>query len=336
MPNADPYPLILRPILKPKVWGGRRLEALGKALPDDGPIGESWELADLGSTSASGGGGDAARSVIANGPLAGKALHDAMDLWGHDMMGDVQPTTSGDFPLLVKYLDAREHLSVQVHPSPEYAAAHAGAHLKTESWYIVDAEPGAELFVGFKPGVTRGDLEGAIRSGTVPSIMRSIPAIPGECHTLPSGTVHALGAGVLVAEVQRPSDTTFRVYDWTNEYNRPDRELHIEQALACASFDAPPAPVAVAGARTEIAATAFYRMTVLRAHCEAVDLPQTTGPLVVMLPRTMGAGLASRSGRFEEIALQRGQTAVIPACLTSDTILRAGPNTDAVVTILSR
>lgn len=331
MPNADPYPLILRPILKPKVWGGRRLEALGKALPDDGPIGESWELADLGSTSASGGGGDAARSVIASGPLAGRALHDAMDLWGHDMMGDVQPTTSGDFPLLVKYLDAREHLSVQVHPSPEYAAAHAGAHLKTESWYIVDAEPGSELFVGFKDGVTRGDLEAAIRSGTVPSIMRSIPAIPGECHTLPSGTVHALGAGVLVAEVQTPSDTTFRVYDWTNEYDRPDRELHIEQALACASFDSPPEPVAADGDSTEIASTEFYRMTALKAHCAAVDLPRSNGPLVVMLPRTMGAGLASRSGRFEEVTLQRGQTAVFPAVLDGDVVLRAGPNTMAVI-----
>ncbi|MFK7885100.1 MAG: type I phosphomannose isomerase catalytic subunit [Phycisphaerales bacterium] len=328
--TVDPYPLVLQPLLKPKVWGGRRLQSLGKSMPDDGPIGESWELADLGSTNASGGGGDAARSTIANGPLAGTTLHDAMDLWGHDMMGDAQPTPSGDFPLLVKYLDAREHLSLQVHPSPEFAAVHPGAHLKTESWYIVDAEPGSELFVGFQTGVTRDDLEAAIRSGTVPSIMRSIPAIPGECHTLPSGTVHALGAGVLVAEVQTPSDTTFRVYDWTNEYDRPDRELHIEQALACASFEMPPTPIATEGARTQVSATEFYRVTSIKAHCEAVDLPSSAGPLVVMLPQTMGAALASRSGSFEEVSLGQGQTSVIPASITDDVVLRAGPNTLAV------
>lgn len=332
--TAEPYPLILEPILKPKVWGGRRLASLGKALPADQPIGESWELADLGSTSASGGGGDAARSRIANGALAGKTLHDAMNLWGTDMMGDAKPTPTGGFPLLVKYLDASEHLSVQVHPSPEYAAAHPDAHLKTESWYIVDAEAGAELFVGFKDGVTKGDLEAAIRSGTVPSIMRSIPAIPGECHTLPSGTVHALGAGVLVAEVQTPSDTTFRVYDWTNEYDRPERELHIEQALACASFEVPPTPITAEGSRTQVATTEFYRMTAIKAHCEAVDLPESNGPLVVMLPRTMGAGIASRSGRFEEISQGQGQTTIIPASIADDATLRAGPNTHAIVTSL--
>jgi len=330
--TAEPYPLVLEPILKPKVWGGRRLESLGKALPPTEPIGESWELADLGSTSASGGGGDAARSTISNGALAGKTLHDAVGLWGTDLMGDVATTPSGDFPLLVKYLDAREHLSVQVHPSPAYAAAHPGAHLKTESWYIVDSEPGAELFVGFKVGVTKDDLESAIRNGTVPAIMRSIPAVPGECHTLPSGTVHALGAGVLVAEVQTPSDTTFRVYDWTNEYDRPERELHIEQALACASFDAPPAPVTADGSRTEVASTEFYNMSTIRASCEAVDLAQVNdGPMVVMLPKTTGAALASRSGRFEELTLERGQTAIVPACLGGDTNLRAGPGTVAVI-----
>lgn len=227
-----PSPLILTPILKPKVWGGRRLEGLGKALPPGEAIGESWELADLGSTSASGGGGDAARSVIASGPLAGKTLHDAMGMWGAGLLGDARATPGGDFPLLVKYLDAREHLSVQVHPSPEYAAAHTGAHLKTESWYIVAAEPGAELFIGFKPGVTRDDLAKAITDGTVPGLMRAVPAVVGACHTLPSGTVHALGAGVLVAEVQTPSDTTFRVFDW----GRKGRELHIEQAMACIDF----------------------------------------------------------------------------------------------------
>ena len=145
-------------------------------------------------------------------------------------------TPAGGFPLLVKYLDAREHLSVQVHPSPDYAKSHEGAHLKTESWLILDADEGAMLYKGLKPGTSGADLQRAIESGTVPDLLIAEPAVVGQCHTLPSGTVHALGAGVLVAEVQTPSDTTFRVYDWAKEYGRDGRELHIDQALECADL----------------------------------------------------------------------------------------------------
>ena len=326
----DPCPLPLEPILMPKVWGGRRLASLGKRLPEGANIGESWELADLGATSASGGGGDAARSTIADGPMKGRTLHDALAAWGADLLGDAKPSESGGFPLLVKYLDAREHLSVQVHPSPAYATAHLDAHLKTESWLIVDAEPGAELFIGFKPGVTRDDLGAAIQAGTVPSLMRSRPAVPGECHTLPSGTVHALGAGVLVAEVQTPSDTTFRVYDWTREYDRPERELHIEPALACASFEEPPAPLAASGERSVVARTEFYTMEVVRAHCKAVPVGGA-GPVVVMVTRSMGAGIASRTNAWAEVALRAGQTCLIPAACAADAILRCGPDTEMVL-----
>lgn len=125
-----PYPLVFEPALMSKVWGGDRLSAFGKRISAGATIGESWEVADLGSTSASGAGGGGVRSVIANGPLRGKTLHDAIDLWGGDLLGDAKPAAGGGFPLLVKFLDARENLSVQVHPSPAYAAANPGANLK--------------------------------------------------------------------------------------------------------------------------------------------------------------------------------------------------------------
>lgn len=327
-----PCPLPLEPILLPKVWGGRRLSDLGKPLPPDTMIGESWELADLASTSVSGGGGDAARSVVATGPMRGRTLHHALAEWGTDLLGDARPTADGSFPLLVKYLDAREHLSIQVHPSIDYARQHGESHLKTESWLVIDAEPGAELFIGLKPGATRSDLEHALSDGTVPAIMRSRPAVPGECHTLPSGTVHALGAGVLVAEVQTPSDTTFRLYDWNREYNRPDRALHITPGLICADFDDPPPAVAPGGERRVMADTPYYSIESVRASCKAIDLAHDgSGPVVVMLPRTMGAAIASRSGRFPEVELQRGRTCLVPACLASDSVLRCGPDTEAVV-----
>jgi mannose-6-phosphate isomerase len=252
-----------------KVWGGRRIEGY-KSLPAGKQIGESWELADLGATSASGAGGGEARSVISNGPLKGKTLSNALGMWGDGLLpamkllkppaGEAQvpavpqpaaegappapppPAAAGAFPLLIKFLDASDNLSVQVHPSAEYAKNNPGAHLKTECWYIMQAEPGSKIYKGLRPGVTREKFEAAARANdpTIVDMLGAIPATVGDCHYLPSGTPHALGKGVVVAEVQTPSDTTFRVYDW----GREGRELHIDQALACINFGGQQPPVA--------------------------------------------------------------------------------------------
>lgn len=231
------YPLILEPIYKEKVWGGRTLEKLGRTLPGgpDTPIGESWELADLAQTSVSGGGGGAERSVIANGSLAGKTLADVIQTYGPDVLGDVQLTDDGGFPVLLKFLDAGQHLSVQVHPSADYAAKHDDAFLKSEAWYILAAAPGSVIYKGVKPGTAPEQFRQAIDDDTVENLMIAVPVKPGDCHYLPSGTCHALGAGVMVAEVQTPSDTTFRVYDW----GRTGRELHVDQAMQCIEFGPP-------------------------------------------------------------------------------------------------
>ncbi|WP_428389555.1 type I phosphomannose isomerase catalytic subunit [Mucisphaera sp.] len=228
------YPLRFDPIYKEKVWGGRTLARLGRNLPgsDDTPIGESWELADLAQTSASGGGGNPEHSIIANGPLQGRAINDIIHDYGSELMGSVAPSTEAGLPLLIKFLDARENLSVQVHPSPSYAAQHPDAHLKSEAWYVLDAEPGAAIYKGVVEGTTPERLRQAIEQNHVEDLMIKVPVKPGDCHYLPSGTCHALGQGVLVAEVQTPSDTTFRVYDW----GRTNRELHIDQALDCIHY----------------------------------------------------------------------------------------------------
>ena len=352
---SNPYPLILEPILKPKVWGGRRLAEYGKHLPADESTGESWELADLASTSASGGGGDSAHSTITNGDLQGKTIRDAIEQWGSDLLGDATLSPEGAFPLLVKYLDAREHLSIQVHPSPEYAKEHADAHLKTESWFILDAQPDADgnppvIYKGFKEGITADVLKSAIENGTVPEIMRTEHAVPGHCHTLPSGTVHALGAGVLVAEIQTPSDTTFRVYDWAKEYSRAGRELHIDQAVECASFEQPSVaehaeayladdmatmsamPPRIGSTRRRVATTNFYTIDIVSASCEAVPLvakdDDRNTPIVVMLLKTMGASVATKDAEYQ---LETGQTVLIPASIAKECSLRAGPGTEAVI-----
>lgn len=323
MSGIEPYPLVLRPIYFEKVWGGRALEKLGKAIPGQ-KIGESWECADMGATSASGAGGGAARSTIENGPLAGKTIADAAALWGTRMMAGHPMSPTGGFPLLVKFLDACENLSVQVHPSPAYAKITPGANLKTECWYILHAEPGAVIYKGLKPGVTPQAFTAHIKDNTVASDMLAVPAVPGECHNLPSGTVHALGAGVLVAEVQTPSDTTYRVFDW----GRAGRELHIEQAMACIDFvnPAPPATrLAPGSSSARLVTTEFFTLDEHAVSAgDALSIGDDTSPAVVVL-LSGSAEIGDLLASGERVKLQTGQTCVVPAFNAAWDSIIAGP-----------
>lgn len=332
---SEPYPLVFQPILLEKVWGGRRLGGLGKPLEEGKLFGESWEVADLGATAESGGGGGARRSVIANGAFAGKTIHAALRQWNEGMLGLAQPASDGGFPLLIKFLDARQHLSVQVHPTPAYAAEHSDAALKTECWYVLAAETGERgeepvIFKGFLPGVTMDDFREAISAGTVPELLNSVPAVPGEMHEIPSGTVHALGAGVLVAEVQTPSDTTFRVFDWIQRYNRKVRELHVREALDSTLLDEAPAAAVIEG-DGQLLRNEHFVVNQLRAHCEEKVFTRPNTCSVLILTQTMGASLASKGGKFAEMALDAGKTVVIPAACAEDVVLRGGPGTRALV-----
>ena len=222
-------PLLMRPVLAEKPWGGRKLGDFGKQLPDHATVGESWEVADLPADAVT----TVAepRSRVASGPYAGSSLRELIDRWGADLLGSVTPTAEGDFPLLVKLLDAREHLSIQVHPDASYVADHPEARLKAESWYVIDAAPDSHLYLGLRQGVTREDIASRIGTAGIVGLLDVVPATAGDFHHLPAGLVHALGAGVLVAEVQTPSDTTFRIYDWEDRYDRPNRAMHGAEAL---------------------------------------------------------------------------------------------------------
>lgn len=301
-------PLLFQPILKEKVWGGQRLRALGKPAPARARIGESWEIADLSSTDPGGGGGAAAHSVIASGPLEGRSLRDAIDLWGADLLGQASAAPEGGFPLLVKFLDAAENLSVQVHPSAAYAAAHPEAHLKTEAWFVMRADPGAVIYKGLARSASREALRAAAQDGSIVELLRAVPARPGDCHNLPSGIVHALGAGVMVAEVQTPSDTTFRLYDW----GRTGRTLHIDQAVECAILDAdnaPPARHDGAGRSGLVETDAF---TIEHARLSAgQSLPPASAQRCCVWMVVEGAG-ALRAPDFEA-NMPAGATALIPA-----------------------
>ncbi|MFG0331537.1 MAG: type I phosphomannose isomerase catalytic subunit [Phycisphaerales bacterium] len=224
------YPLKFEPVFKEKVWGGRRIADLSRDLPgtETTRIGESWELCDF----------DDARSVVANGPLAGRTLHEIIREHRDAMLGSLELDASGDFPLLVKYLDAREPLSIQVHPNPEQCRGNSAARPKSEAWYILEADPDAVIYRGIRPGVSAEELRRRVESGDAEAIIAALVAEkvkPDQLYYLPAGTLHALGAGVVVAEVQTPSDTTYRLWDWNRDTGR---ELHIDEALRCVDFDA--------------------------------------------------------------------------------------------------
>ncbi|HEX3856801.1 MAG TPA: type I phosphomannose isomerase catalytic subunit [Verrucomicrobiae bacterium] len=222
------YPLTFHPIFKERIWGGREIEKLyGKKLPAGKVIGESWEISDRP--------GD--ESVIANGEFAGKNLRWLMENHARELLGDAKPASENRFPLLIKILDAREKLSLQVHP-PASKAAELKGEPKTEMWFIADAAPGAELYVGLKRGVTRAEFEKKISDGSVADCFHRVPVREGDTMFLPSGRVHAIGDGLVIFEIQQNSDTTYRVFDWNRVgLDGKPRELHIAQSLASIDFN---------------------------------------------------------------------------------------------------
>jgi mannose-6-phosphate isomerase len=300
------YPLTFRPIFKQRVWGGRELERLyHKPLPPGVPIGESWEISDRPDDV----------SVVANGPLAGKDLRWLMEQHAADLLGDAQPQ-GGRFPLLVKILDAQERLSLQVHP-PAAAASALGGEPKTEMWYVAKAAPGAELYVGLNRSVTRAEFERRVQDGTVAGCFHRVRVQAGDAMFLPSGRVHALGAGLVVFEIQQNSDTTYRVFDWNRlGLDGKSRQLHIPQSLASIDFsDFEPSPVPAGVARNGLQQG---RLLVSDPLFTVVAHEASEGATVALRPKKMQI-IALLGGHVQvcdgagELPLAAGQFCLIPA-----------------------
>lgn len=309
----DVYPLIFEPIFKPKIWGGRNLaRLLNKRLPGDGPIGESWEAADL----------EDDQSLVANGPVRGSALGQLMAEWGTDLVGGA-PLVENRFPLLIKFLDANETLSVQVHPDKSMAKRLGGrVRVKNEAWYIVEAVQDGFIYRGVREGVDAAALRRAIDNKQVESVLNRVPVGKGHCYYLPSGTLHALGAGVVVAEVQTPSDITYRVYDWDRldaSTGRP-RDLHLAEALQCISYETG----AIQGEKPEHMASVWASVTSL-VRCpsftiervrmsEGIDQEISHQELVVWIVLE-GRGRVVCKSAASPVEFGLGDTVVLPAAL---------------------
>ncbi len=213
----DLYPMLIRPRYVERIWGGDGLAArLGKPAPRDQTVGESWEIYD--------------ENTVANGVYAGKTIGELRGVMGKSLMGHVP--TNHVFPLLTKLIDAREALSVQVHPDDALAQRlERQPNGKTECWYVIDAKPGAELTYGFSRDSNPDEYERLVKDGRLDQILRQLPVKAGDVLYIPAGTVHAIGAGIIVYELQQTSDVTYRIYDW----NRKDaqgqpRDLHVDKA----------------------------------------------------------------------------------------------------------
>ena len=228
---ANLYPMRLRPLLQDYLWGGTRLEALlSKTIPAGEKRAESWEVVDH----------PDGQSIVENGPLAGEKLGDLAKQHSEELYGNGR--SFDRFPLLLKYLDANKTLSVQVHPNDSQGAKLTPPDLgKTEAWLVVAAEPGSKIYAGLKEGVDEEQLASALESGTCDACLHVIEPKPGDCVFIPAGTVHALGEGLVIAEIQQASNTTFRLFDW----NRVDKDgkarpLHIAESLGVTDFQRGP------------------------------------------------------------------------------------------------
>lgn len=316
-------PLRFAPVYKERVWGGRALaDAFGRTLPP-GLIGESWEVTDR----------PEGVSRVTGGPLDGVTLRELMERQPRELLGDAAPAAGGRFPLLVKILDAQDVLSLQVHP-PAHLAAQLGGEPKTEMWYVAQAAPGAHLFAGLRRGVTREEFARRAQDGSVAECFHRLDVRPGDAMFLRSGRVHALGAGLLIFEIQQNSDTTYRVFDWNRVGldGRP-RDLHPGQSLASIDFE-DFEPALQPGAWRDAGAVRERPL----ASCELFDVRLVTWPAParheISFTRPQVLGVTAGHIRVESaagaLALAPGDFALLPAGLGAAT-LAAGPDAGLLV-----
>jgi len=301
-------PLSFTPLLKQIRWGGRKLGSLlNKPIGAADDYAESWEIADH----------DSGQSLVAGGPFAGTSLRELIGSHGTELLGCQADMTQ--FPLLIKFLDANDWLSLQVHPNDTQALKwNPQEKGKTEAWIIVDAEPDSQICAGLKHGVTRDDFQRHLQDGTVEQTLHLISAVPGDCIYVPAQTVHAIGPGIVLAEVQQQSNLTFRLHDWgrVGADGKP-REIHVEESLACIDFERGPVnpvvPVELLSGDHQCEELVRCDYFVIRRHhsVNAFDLkPQGRFRIVMVLDGS--TELRTESGT---LTLAKGETVLLPASL---------------------
>jgi mannose-6-phosphate isomerase len=289
-------------IYQERVWGGRALaDSFGRTLPAGRVIGESWEIVDR----------PEAQSRVRQGPQAGKSLRELIEAYGADIMGPRWPV-SRRFPILVKWLDCRERLSLQVHPPAAQAPA-LGGEPKTENWFIARAAPGAALIVGLRAGVERAEFERALDAGVLEKCVNRFPVAAGDSVLVESGTVHAIDGGNLILEIQQNSDTTYRVYDWGRVgLDGKPRPMHRREALASILWNQPVPPVvrdaSVAAVLADCPLFRIRRVPLARGGSVAFAAGQQPRLLSVVRGRVRESGVGAVLGGGDNILLPYAET----------------------------
>jgi len=306
------YPLKFQPILKDKIWGGQKLQQLLHKSTSSTKAGESWEISDV----------EGDTSIVANGPLKGTSLKTLMDTYTSDLMGAKNFRQFGNkFPLLIKFIDAKQDLSVQLHPNDKLAKARHNSFGKTEMWYVVQADPASNLIVGFNQEMTPELYVKHLEDKTLQSILNFDAVKAGDTYFIEVGRIHAIGAGVLLAEIQQTSDITYRVYDWDRvDANGNERELHNDIALEAFDFDMPDnfrvqyAPKS--NVSTELVSCPYFTTNVLEVT-ETISKQNTQDSFVIYMCVEGKANLVV-DGIVTEFSM--GETVLIPACIETFSI----------------
>ena len=298
------YPLKLAPSLHVKIWGGRRLAVeMNKKLPTDAPYGESWEMHDT--------------SVVVNGALQGLALGELLAAYGTALTG----SPADSFPLLAKMIDAAAWLSIQVHPNDRQAGELEGEPRgKTEAWVILSADVGAQLVIGIQPGTSRAAMTAAIGRNQLENHLVYANVKAGDVLYIPANTVHALGPGLLIYEIQQSSDITYRLYDWGRVgLDGKPRQLHIEKGLQVSNLSS--LPTVTRPADGLIVDCDYFRAWRHRLKAESMNI-STEGRFQSLT--CIDGQLRIQAKGHEAVILDKGQTALIPACIESFSIHGAG------------
>lgn len=316
------YPFKFNPIFKTKVWGGSRLPIMAGQPPKDG-VGENWILSAHGEDD----------SLITNGFLADNTLEELIEVYMDELVGDkVFEQYQNDFPLLFKLIDAHDDLSIQVHPNDEIARKNHGpqANGKAEMWYVMQAEPGAKLVVGFKNNITQQEYDRAVNDGTIEQMLQWVEVKPGDVVFIPPGVVHAIGKGILLAEIQQSSDITYRIHD----YNRRDKDgnlrpLHIKEAQEVVSLELVNQPTIHYSMRpdeaTPLVQCEYFTTNLLSVTSRMRRNYQDLDSFVVLL---CTQGKAEISAMNKTYTLTQGELLFVPASLTEVLIQTMEQNTD--------
>ena len=312
------YPLKFTPIIKDKIWGGDRLEKKYRKNPAELPnIGESWELSGYPTDT----------SVVANGYLTGKTLPEIIEQFKEQLVGKkVYKRFGNAFPLLFKLIDANDDLSIQVHPNDEVAGKRHDSFGKTEMWYVLDADEGASLIIGFKRNCTKKEYLEALEKDEVESLLQKVPVQAGDVFFIPAGLVHAIGKGVMVAEVQESSDVTYRIFDYNRkDENGNERELHTAQALDVINFKASKNPKTdykvVPNEEVKLVSCEYFTTNLLELYKKKNIHYAYTETFVVDMCLE---GKVEIAGGTSTVQMQKGDTVLIPASMKDFTLTPQG------------